>query len=82
MQNNAYWKRKYISFIKNTLKKEQNYYETLAKAIEEEADELIERKDENLKDSPEDFVVYLYINHELNKLDPIGCCYPGITKVK
>lgn len=46
--------------------------------MEEEIEYLIENKEKNLKDNPEDFVVFLHINHELNKLDPIGFCYPGI----
>ena len=51
----------------------------MAQAMKEEADSLIENKVEYLKDNPEGVVVFLYINHELNLLDPIGCCYPGIT---
>lgn len=78
MNNSTYWKRKYTYFIKNTLKKEQLYYEGLAKAMEEEIEYLIESKEKNLKDNPEAYVVFLHINHELNKLDPIGFCYPGI----
>ena len=71
----AYWSGKYKDFIVNVLQQRQKSYQHLADCIQAEMSRLTTEKKENLKDDPESFVLYLYINYALNLFDPLAV-YP------
>ena len=65
----------YEDFIVNVLQQRQKSYQHLADCIQAEMSRLTTEKKENLKDDPESFVLYLYINYALNLFDPLAV-YP------
>ena len=71
----AYWSEKYEDFIVNVLRPRQKTYQHLADCIQAEMSRLTTEKKENLKDDPESFVLYMYINYVLNLFDPLAV-YP------
>lgn len=75
--DNTYWKRKYTYFTDTILLNKKQYYEAMALGIGEEIEFLKQSKTENLSKDPERMVLLLYVNHELNLLDPIGV-YPEV----
>lgn len=76
--DNTYWQRKYTHFTDKILRTKKQYYEAMALEIGEEIEFLKQSKIENLRQDPERMVLLLYVNHELNLLDPIGV-YPAIA---
>lgn len=70
-----YWSGEYADFIANVLQRRQKSYQYLADCIQAEISSLIAEKKENLKDNPESFVLFLYVNYALNLFDPLAV-YP------
>ncbi|MBP2629009.1 MAG: hypothetical protein H6Q68_3720 [Firmicutes bacterium] len=79
MNETMYWQKQVDKFIENTLKKERAEDLSLASCIDEEIEIVRHRADRFLKEDPEKFVIFLYVEHQLNKSDPLGCAYPSIV---
>lgn len=77
MKNIRFWEAQYTRFINKVLGNQKRMYEQLASETEKEMEYWIREREEKLRTNPDRMVVFLYINHMLNKLDPIGDCYPG-----
>lgn len=77
MKDKGYWKRRIANFIKFTLQERQNHYLNLAECIAREIEIVKNITDEHIQDNPEDFALFLYVNHELNRFNPLGI-YPSV----
>jgi hypothetical protein len=76
-----YWDNRYNDFCNNVLGKEISSYEICMSFILNEIstiEEIYHEKTENNQCTPEQFILFCYINHELNLFDPLGCAYPSI----
>ncbi len=78
MNETIYWQIQVDHFIVNTLKKERAEDVSLASYIDDEIEIVRHRTERFLEEDPEKFVIFLYVEHELNKSDPLGCAYPSI----
>lgn len=74
-----FWKREYYYFQNKVLGQERMNYEYEATLFLEEAQEIQGKIEGNLQENPDEFILFLYINHELNRIDPSGLYYPGLA---
>ena len=79
MNETMYWKSQVTQFIDNTLIKERVEYLPLASCIDEEIEKVRQLEEKKFKENPEEFVIFLYVEHDLNKSDPLGCAYPSVV---
>lgn len=77
-----YWLKEFYLFVNDMLPKERIMYKRKAVLFQEEIDLLIKEKEKNLnenKDNLDGYIFFLFINHNLNLLDPTEKYYPGLT---
>lgn len=82
MRTKKFWDNRYNNFSNKILGEEIEYFHSCLDAVKNEIiqiGEFFKEYTENGQYSAEEIVLYCYINHELNVLDPIGCCYPQIS---
>lgn len=82
MRTKKYWENRYNDFCEKILGKEIDYCRFDIDEIKKEMtrmEEFYKENTENGELTPEEIILYCNINHELNLLDPIGCCYPQIS---
>jgi len=64
-----YWLNQVRIFSSKVLDVERMKFENIATLINKEMEDLLENKERNLEENAEEYVMFLYINHELNRLD-------------
>lgn len=81
MRTKRYWINRYMDFINKVLGREIEINTNIAKRLREESNIYLTRYLSDIKDNPHEVketVFFLHVNHQLNVMDPIGICYPGI----
>lgn len=77
LKSKEYWNYHYEGFLE-LLREDQLAFRGLASGFDHYIEWLTEEQEFLLaKHEPKDYVMYLYVNQELNRLDPIGWGYPG-----
>ena len=77
LKSKEYWNYHYEDFLE-LLREDQLAFRGSASGFDHYIEWLTEEQEFLLaKHEPKDYVMYLYINQELNRLDPIGWGYPG-----
>lgn len=77
LKSREFWEHHYNEFLE-VLSEREEVYRDMAAAFDPQIEWLMKEHDELLlKYNSKDYVLYLYVNQELNKLDPIGWGYPG-----
>lgn len=81
MRTIEYWEKRYDEFCHEVLGKEINFCGTAMYCVMDEImtmEEYFKEKTENKEHSPEEVILFLYINHELNLFDALWFAYPSI----
>ena len=76
MKESTFWKKQYEKIIKQRLCSRRNWYMEMARRVDDQIEGLVDMEEENLATAPGRVVLFLNINDEFNKVDPIGV-YPG-----
>ncbi len=77
LKSMEYWNYHYDGFLEQ-LREDQQAYLGMADRFDSHIQWLTEEQESLFaKHEPKDYVTYLYINQELNRLDPVGWGYPG-----
>lgn len=75
MKDSTFWKKQFEQFIKQRLCHRRDYYIYQSQRVDDQIEQLLDSETEALANQPASAVLFLYINDEFNKVDPIGV-YP------
>jgi len=76
-----YWLAQLNAYMAILVSERMNYY-SKAVLFQEEYELLLEEKEDKFKEFAsrlDEYIYFLYVNHQLNLLDPTGQYYPGLT---
>ena len=79
MKDRTFWKRQYEKFIKQRLCSRRDCYLEMARCIDDQIESLLDMEENALAKDPGRVVLFLHINDEFNKMDPIGVYPAGLT---
>ena len=81
MRTKRFWDNRYNDFCDKVLCEKIRLNQSFMDDVKDEmvrSEEFFNESLENGEEKAKETVLFCYINHELNLLDPIGVCYPGI----